>query len=96
MQNNYKNIYAVVDEDAIKNNWGRPVDRTDVLYNLMPRKRYKVKEINMGQSRSSFEIEGFDRLKFNTVLFKFFDGDKEIDIFADARFNPYLNAKDHK
>lgn len=30
MEDNYKNIYAVVDEDAIKNNWGRPVDRTDV------------------------------------------------------------------
>lgn len=96
MQNNYKNIYAVVDEDAIKNNWGRPVDRTDVLYNLMPRKRYKVKEISIGLSRSSFEVDGFDRLKFNTILFKFYDGNKQIFPIADARFNPYLNAKDYK
>ena len=93
MEDNYKNIYAVVDEDAIKNNYGRPVDRTDVLYNLMPRKSYKVKGINIGQSWSSFEIEDFDSLKFNTILFKFYDGEKEIEIFADTRFNPYLHAK---
>lgn len=58
---------------------------------LSPHVNYPVKEISMGQSHTSFTVEGIQD-SFNSVQFEFLDKDfKEIDIFAMPEFNPYLD-----
>ena len=45
----------------------------------------------MGQSSTSVYLDGFDH-PFNSVQFTFFENKQEIDIFRDARFNPYIRS----
>ena len=49
-----------------------------------------VNNINMGQSRTSIYLEGFEG-SFNSVFFNFKENDKEINIYSDKRYNPYLS-----
>lgn len=52
-------------------------------------KFYNVESISMGQSYTSIGIDG---KIYNSVLFEFYENGKEIDIYNDKRFNPYLSA----
>lgn len=49
-----------------------------------------VNNINMGQSRTSIYLEGF-KDSFNSVFFNFKEDGKEINIYGDKRYNPYLS-----
>ncbi len=53
---------------------------------------YPIRSINMGQSNTSVYLEGF-KVGFNSVFFDFFEDGQEINIYRDARFNPYMNMK---
>ena len=53
-------------------------------------KNYEVSIINMGQSYTSVKLADFPDLVFTSTQFKFFEGDNEINIFRDPRFNPYM------
>lgn len=55
-------------------------------------KDYEVREIFMGQSRTSIFLEGLEG-PFNSVQFEFFEDGKPLNIFRDSRFNPYLGGK---
>ena len=50
---------------------------------------YKVEKIDMGQSYTSIYLEEFFRV-YNSVYFEFYENGKEIDIYKDKRFNPYI------
>lgn len=54
---------------------------------------YEVTYISMGQSFTSIYLtnpkEG-SKNPFNSVMFKFYENNKKLDIFSDNRFNPYL------
>ena len=50
---------------------------------------YKVEKIEMGQSYTSIYLEEFFRV-YNSVYFEFYENGKEIDIYKDKRFNPYI------
>ena len=51
---------------------------------------YKVSNLEIGQSSSSFDIDGIDR-GFNTIQFDFYDENlKKIDIFQLPEFNHYI------
>ena len=58
---------------------------------LKPGEDYTVRDIMMGQSSTSVYLDGFDH-PFNSVQFTFFENKQEIDIFRDARFNPYIRS----
>lgn len=53
-------------------------------------KYYEVSIINMGQSYTSVKLADFPDLVFTSTQFKFFEGDNEINIYRDPRFNPYM------
>lgn len=63
-------------------------------YPLEVGKMYEVDTINMGGSYTDILLKGFDskyfRNWFNSVCFEFYENGKEIDIYSDKRFNPYL------
>lgn len=50
---------------------------------------YKVEKIEMGQSYTSIYLEEFFRV-YNSVYFEFYENGKEINIYKDKRFNPYI------
>lgn len=52
-------------------------------------KQYEVDYISMGQSYTSIVLKNKFRT-YNSVLFKFYENGKEINIYSDPRFNPYL------
>jgi len=49
-----------------------------------------VNNINMGQSSTSIYLEGFEG-SFNSVFFNFKEDGKDINIYGDKRYNPYLS-----
>jgi hypothetical protein len=54
---------------------------------------FEVDDISISQSHTSFTCVGHNK-SFNSVQFEFIDDDgKPVDIFADARFNPYIQYK---
>lgn len=52
-------------------------------------KQYEVDCISMGQSHTSIVLKNKSGI-YNSILFKFYENGKEIDIYSDSRFNPYL------
>ena len=56
---------------------------------LIKGKEYSVKSIDMSSSFTLVELTGIFHL-INSVCLKFFENDKEIDIYSDKRFIPYL------
>ena len=56
---------------------------------LIKGKEYPVKSIDMSLSFTLVELTGIFYL-INSVCLKFFENGKEIDIYSDKRFNPYL------
>lgn len=63
------------------------VKRANAL--LVVGEEYMVTRVDMGQSYTSIELAGFDRL-FNSVQFEFFEDGKPINIYASKKYNPYL------
>lgn len=57
-------------------------------HNLKVGKEYEVDCISMGQSHTTVQLK--NGKCYNSVFFQFFEDGKEIDIYADKRFNPYL------
>lgn len=53
--------------------------------------RYEVEHIDMGQSSTSIYLKDYPDNCFNSVFFTFEEGGKDLDIFSDARFNPYIS-----
>lgn len=52
-------------------------------------KMYEVEDIDMGQSYTSVYI--VDKpYPYNSIFFEFYENGKLLDIYKDARFNPYL------
>lgn len=52
-------------------------------------KDYEVERVDMGQSYTSITLK--DRKgSYNSVIFEFYEDGKELDIYSDDRFNPYL------
>lgn len=49
-----------------------------------------VNNINMGRSSTSIYLEGF-KDSFNSVFFNFKEDGKDINIYGDKRYNPYLS-----
>lgn len=50
---------------------------------------YEVRNISIGQSHTSIYLKGFNG-SFNSVIFEFYENGKELNIFKDKRFNPYI------
>lgn len=61
--------------------------------NLKVGDRIPVRDIDMGQSRTTISLDGY-KGSFNSVFFEFEENDKEIDIYGDKRYNPYLSMYD--
>lgn len=65
-------------------------------------KEYEVDYIAMGQSHTNVhlkdkllnQINGKLASCFNSVYFEFYENGKSLDIFSDARFNPYLSQEE--
>lgn len=53
--------------------------------------KFEVENISMGQSYTSLTLKEFPKQSFNSVNFDFEEDGKELDIFSDKRFNPYLS-----
>lgn len=60
-----------------------------IEHDLEVGKMYEVEEISMGQSYTSIDLKNRIR-SYNSVIFEFYEGDKQIDIYSDKRFNPYI------
>lgn len=54
--------------------------------------RFDVQEINMGQTNTSIKLLGFDNV-FNSIHFKFYLHNTEIDIYRSGLLNPYRSLK---
>lgn len=52
-------------------------------------KEYEVEAIDVGQSHTNIYIVG-KPYPYNSVFFEFYEDDKLLDIYHDARFNLYL------
>lgn len=50
---------------------------------------YEVEDIQMGQSHTSIYLKDKER-SYNSVIFEFYEDNKQIDIYKDERFNPYI------
>jgi hypothetical protein len=50
---------------------------------------FKVTDVDMGSWSTSISLEGYPGT-FNSVYFEFYEGDAEVDIYRDRRYNPYL------
>lgn len=70
-------------------NWGYPNDGSFAKTFLEVGNEYEVEFIDMGQSYTSIYLVDFKK-PFNSVLFDFFEGGKEIDIFKSPKYNVYL------
>ena len=53
--------------------------------------KFEVEDIDMGGSSTSIHLKDFPNQPFNSVFFEFEENGKELDIYDDTRFNPYLN-----
>lgn len=53
--------------------------------------KFEVGCISMGGSSTSIQLKDFPDQSFNSVFFEFEEDGKELDIFEDKRFNPYLS-----
>lgn len=54
----------------------------------LPDEVFEVQDIHMGQSNTSVILVGFSGI-YNSIDFKFFLGDKEIDIYGSGILNHY-------
>lgn len=55
-------------------------------------KEYEVESVEMDRTYTDIKLKNIDR-KFNSVIFEFYEDGKEIDIYSDPRYNPYIKTK---
>ena len=53
--------------------------------------KFELECIDMGGSSTSIYLKDFPNQSFNSVFFEFEEDSKELDIYSDTRFNPYLD-----
>ena len=53
--------------------------------------KFELECIDMGGSSTSIYLKDFPNHSFNSVFFEFEENGKELDIYSDTRFNPYLD-----
>lgn len=53
--------------------------------------KFELECIDMGGSSTSIYLKDFPSQPFNSVFFEFEENGKELDIYSDTRFNPYLD-----
>lgn len=70
-------------KESNENSWA------DHKHNLKVGEEYEVDCISMGQSHTTIKLKN-DSSHYNSVIFKFYENGKELDIYSDKRFNPYL------
>lgn len=58
-------------------------------YEMATDRRYEVYDIQMGQSSTSITLMGFGNKAFNSIHFKFYLHDREIDICNSGLINRY-------
>ena len=51
---------------------------------------YELTGVDMGQSSTTVFLKEFPDFGFNSIQFDFFEDGKELNIYRDPRFNPYL------
>jgi hypothetical protein len=61
----------------------------DDYYDFPRVDRFDVSNIEMGQSSTSIELYGCTRKRFNSIHFKFYFHNKEINIYDSGLFNTY-------
>ena len=67
-------------------------DDTWLNHDLEYGKEYEVRGIDMGQSYTSVYLKDM-RNPYNSVIFEFYEDGKQLDIYRDTRFNPYIFAR---
>lgn len=65
----------------------------DDHYELDMSKQYPVEDLTVSQSSSYLTIKGIDKKVFNTIHFRFYVWNKEVDIFKSPLLNPYIMMK---
>ena len=80
----------------LKNNttiYAKCIKTTDPFSNkdigLIKNCKYEVGKIEMGQSITYVILKDISGL-YNSLCFEFFENGKQIDIYTDPRFNPYV------
>ena len=53
--------------------------------------KFEVEYIDMGGSSTSIYLKDFPNQPFNSVFFEFEENGKELDIYDNTKFNPYLS-----
>lgn len=61
----------------------------DDHYETATDRRYEVDDIQMGQSNTRITLMGFGNKAFNSIHFKFYLHDREIDIYNSGLINRY-------
>lgn len=56
---------------------------------LVKGEEYPVEHISMGQSYTHVRLEGIS-YSINSICLEFYEDGKQINIYNDKRFNPYL------
>ncbi len=56
----------------------------------LPKEKLDVKEISMGQSSTHICLMGYGDKHFNSIHFKFYLHNKEIDIYRSGLINHYM------
>lgn len=77
----YMNLNAGMDSD---------VTRAAAL--LIPGHEYQVTDLYMGSCHTEIWLAGFVE-PFNSVQFDFYEDGREIDIYRDRRYNPWLRGE---
>ena len=81
-------VYAIVSSLTS----GHENDREQVKnLNFKIGDKFEVENISMGQSYTSLTLKEFPKKSFNSSNFNFEEDGKELNIFNDKRFNPYLS-----
>ena len=55
-------------------------------------KEYEVESVEIDRTYTDIKLKNLDR-KFNSVIFEFYEDGKEIDIYSDPQYNPYIKTK---
>lgn len=56
----------------------------------LPKEKLDVQDISMGQSSTNICLMGYENKHFNSIHFKFYLRDKEIDIYKSGLINHYM------
>lgn len=73
-------------------NNGHDFQQVEINSHLKVKELYEVKSVVMGNFSTTVYLNGFD-CGFNSVFFDFYENGEEVDIYMDARFNPYIKER---